>query len=710
MFNKKKHFNQKTRQKITIITTITLVILLAISVFFCILSNNKVKNKVDSFMNTKHQTLDNKIEEDLLNYLQVNLENYSRPSEYSLFFENIINSDLKFLTQLRVSLIDNLRFQDDFSDIILYRTYDGIIVSSKKNPTRVDDISLFFNIGNLTTDNTFDSPGFLFTGENTITSANKVAYLYPIYRQKEWPKKEIYTGFTSLIIDDPSLFFRTDVKEFNSEGTFVVVTKNNILHTEGADTLSETIIFDMVSNEDSKGPSNRNVQNVNYTYSLKPASTDGLYYLYYEPSPNMFINLLTSKDYASNYVLSILILLIIYAFIVHELINSKNEQERQNVAIQNYKDQVSLHNRSKGEILKDKLASVKGKHSYYFAAIFEADPSYVSKLSINQSLLYRQTLIEEIKNTLDKLELPHSIGIDPDGYLVCIINHDKPKKIDSLMHLFLENFKEFSKSGFNIYHTHSYNNKDQAIESYPPLIDFTKYAYIYDFPNVFSLKKLEAFEDNDEALDTCVIKTIQSYLTELNPDNFKEYLYNTLESVKTNGYSYDQTFDFFQTVLAILKSLLLDKSVDNELIHLPLTKIMKRFNNIEECIEFLIESFEAYKEETQKNQTPTNLRHLNKTLKYINDNIETVTLYSVADEFNISSAHLSRVFKENMDINFSDYVTEKKLLKATELLKENPSITVTDLSKKLGYNTPSYFSTKFKERFGVTPSVYKKSL
>lgn len=97
-------------------------------------------------------------------------------------------------------------------------------------------------------------------------------------------------------------------------------------------------------------------------------------------------------------------------------------------------------------------------------------------------------------------------------------------------------------------------------------------------------------------------------------------------------------------------------------------------------------------------------------LKYIDDNIEEVTLSAVADEFHITSAHLSRIFKDNVGINFSEHVTEKKLIKATEYIKENTNLSIVDIANKLGYNTPSYFSSKFKDRFGVTPGAYKKNI
>ena len=89
-------------------------------------------------------------------------------------------------------------------------------------------------------------------------------------------------------------------------------------------------------------------------------------------------------------------------------------------------------------------------------------------------------------------------------------------------------------------------------------------------------------------------------------------------------------------------------------------------------------------------------------------NPEEITLTSVYEEFHITSAHLSRIFKESVGVNFLEYVTEKKLLWAAKLLREEHNLNIVELAHKLGYNTPSYFPSNFKERFGVTPGVYKK--
>ncbi|RHQ00204.1 helix-turn-helix domain-containing protein [Roseburia sp. AM51-8] len=54
-------------------------------------------------------------------------------------------------------------------------------------------------------------------------------------------------------------------------------------------------------------------------------------------------------------------------------------------------------------------------------------------------------------------------------------------------------------------------------------------------------------------------------------------------------------------------------------------------------------------------------------------------------------------------------MTDLRIEKAKEMLTYN-NISLTDLSAKLHFSTPSYFSSVFKKRTGLPPSAYVQSL
>ena len=62
-----------------------------------------------------------------------------------------------------------------------------------------------------------------------------------------------------------------------------------------------------------------------------------------------------------------------------------------------------------------------------------------------------------------------------------------------------------------------------------------------------------------------------------------------------------------------------------------------------------------------------------------------------------------------MGINISDHINNIKLEKAAELLKLN-EMNISEIAYSLGFSSTNYFSTAFKNKFGVSPKEYKTSL
>jgi two-component system response regulator YesN len=94
---------------------------------------------------------------------------------------------------------------------------------------------------------------------------------------------------------------------------------------------------------------------------------------------------------------------------------------------------------------------------------------------------------------------------------------------------------------------------------------------------------------------------------------------------------------------------------------------------------------------------------------YINDHCtDEISLTSIAETFRLSSSHLSRLFKRVSGENIVNYIVNAKLEQAAEMLTSLPDENIKDISGKLGYFTAAYFGRLFKEKYGVTPSAYRK--
>ncbi|HEM3181883.1 helix-turn-helix transcriptional regulator [Streptococcus suis] len=82
--------------------------------------------------------------------------------------------------------------------------------------------------------------------------------------------------------------------------------------------------------------------------------------------------------------------------------------------------------------------------------------------------------------------------------------------------------------------------------------------------------------------------------------------------------------------------------------------------------------------------------------------IEPLTVNNLAQSLYQKCSYLSRIFKSEMDTNLSDYIIERKLLEAKDLLRFTDRA-ISDISNFLAFSSQSYFQTVFKKQHGLTP-------
>ncbi len=85
---------------------------------------------------------------------------------------------------------------------------------------------------------------------------------------------------------------------------------------------------------------------------------------------------------------------------------------------------------------------------------------------------------------------------------------------------------------------------------------------------------------------------------------------------------------------------------------------------------------------------------------------EDLTLEDVARHVNLAPSYLSFIFKQEAGTNFVDFLNQIRLEKAKQLLMISDCKSY-EVSYKVGYNNPTYFSTIFKKYVGVSPTEYK---
>ncbi|OGI06861.1 MAG: hypothetical protein A2Y40_00245 [Candidatus Margulisbacteria bacterium GWF2_35_9] len=86
-----------------------------------------------------------------------------------------------------------------------------------------------------------------------------------------------------------------------------------------------------------------------------------------------------------------------------------------------------------------------------------------------------------------------------------------------------------------------------------------------------------------------------------------------------------------------------------------------------------------------------------------------VNLYDAAKLVYMSPKYLSRIFKQEVGINFSEYRLNIKIKRSKELLKKT-GLSIEHIADDLGYENLESFTRIFKKYTGTTPSQYRKSI
>lgn len=86
---------------------------------------------------------------------------------------------------------------------------------------------------------------------------------------------------------------------------------------------------------------------------------------------------------------------------------------------------------------------------------------------------------------------------------------------------------------------------------------------------------------------------------------------------------------------------------------------------------------------------------------------ENLTLKHIAQQFAFSPNYLGHLFKEETGRGFSEMLTELRMKRARELLKD-PRVKIYEVAGQVGYRYMPYFSRQFKETFGMTPMEFRK--
>ena len=103
-------------------------------------------------------------------------------------------------------------------------------------------------------------------------------------------------------------------------------------------------------------------------------------------------------------------------------------------------------------------------------------------------------------------------------------------------------------------------------------------------------------------------------------------------------------------------------------------------------------------------------KYIRKAIGFMRDHIyDNINLDAIAAHLGITTFHVIRLFRESLMVTPMQYYHALQINEAVHLL-QNTSLSVSEISARLNFSSPFYFSQAFKKRIGLSPAAYRKEM
>ncbi|PLS03202.1 response regulator transcription factor [Neobacillus cucumis] len=129
---------------------------------------------------------------------------------------------------------------------------------------------------------------------------------------------------------------------------------------------------------------------------------------------------------------------------------------------------------------------------------------------------------------------------------------------------------------------------------------------------------------------------------------------------------------------------------------------------LQDYIDRTIREIAIFLRKIKRNTVQKNSNVIYEIEKYLEANFDRdVKLQEISEHFYISREYISRKFKQEFNVNISDYIVNIRIERAKALLK-NSELKIYEIANMIGYQDDKYFRKVFKKVEGVTPNEYRE--
>jgi len=530
--------------------------------------------------------------------------------------------------------------------------------------------------------------------KNTILE-NAEIYSAIIDEKISRPYQDFFAN-SSLLMD--SFLQDTEFPVTSPSAAFAVLIDGQVLWIKGHNVLSHNLISAIVeiAKSDFALYTYNDINLPDYYFYTITSQVNGLDYCYYEPVLRGWPLLLDSLSIGRGLWLTFLLLAAIFTFSLLIATAPDNRTTERIV-------EITSPDREEEEVF--------GSLPYFSGIIIDYFSMSQNSASPETLKLFDQIIRENL--TVNKILYQVSVQHNSDclQYYMNYANYNLRVLSDSLK---MNLFNAAPDYKINIFYSNAVPTYQEMENELLYLHRNLRYSLVMGYGIRISIEQIRIFEASTAVLDPNVTSVIQNHLR----TRAYEDLYTYLEHCKgvlthyrrssSPKYSFRELYRFAEEAFSVIKLFFQENDFAHPMVQDSCITILRSRPGFGNFCEYLIACIQAYQQENQHTLTSHNEQLMNSIYMFIEQDLAGANLNSIARKMQITDSHLSRVFKKNTGSNFSEYLSERKLEEAAKLLIQDKKLKVAEVANLVGYGNPTYFLARFKAKYGVSPSAYRK--
>lgn len=225
---------------------------------------------------------------------------------------------------------------------------------------------------------------------------------------------------------------------------------------------------------------------------------------------------------------------------------------------------------------------------------------------------------------------------------------------------------------------------------------YCEYYYIH-------FKHSQIYKIEEEVKDSIIDKILDNHSKYLQSDSFSYESYENEELLIPKKYHFSNYNSFITTMC------LLDEAIEKNKNQIENYKILSSCKVLEAFIE-VSRSFAFSEIEKVSSDVPKSYKKIQELLAYLNtEYYNKITGNTIENKFSCNFDYMNRIFKKLTNKTIFMYLNTVRINHAKELISTT-SLTLAEISTRVGFSDEYYFSKVFKKYTGIPPTAYARGI